>query len=81
MPELPEVEVLARHLRPLLKGKTIRTVEIRRAKVLRPTAVSHFKRILTGAIFSGLTRRGKYLLFELRAKKSRKKYFCLAIWA
>ena len=26
MPELPEVEVLVRHLRPLLRGKTIRRV-------------------------------------------------------
>ena len=27
MPELPEVEVLARHLRPFLRGKSIRGVE------------------------------------------------------
>src|SRR5438477_587469 len=39
MPELPEVEVLARHLAPLLRNQTIRTVEIRRAKVL-PCALS-----------------------------------------
>ena len=32
MPELPEVEVLARHLRPLLRGKTIRGISVRRAK-------------------------------------------------
>ena len=34
MPELPEVEILVRHLAPLLKGKKIREVEVRRAKVL-----------------------------------------------
>jgi hypothetical protein len=39
MPELPEVEVLARHLRPLLRGRTIRGVTVRRPKVLRPTTV------------------------------------------
>jgi len=66
MPELPEVEVLARHLRPLLNGKIIRSVEVRRAKVLQPTSVSRFQKELCGAKFVGLHRRGKYLLFELR---------------
>jgi formamidopyrimidine-DNA glycosylase len=71
MPELPEVEILARHLRPLLRGKTIREIYVRREKVLRPTSPAQFKKILRGAKFTGLTRRGKYLLFELRAKNSR----------
>ena len=77
MPELPEVEVLARHLRPLLLGKTIRTVEVRRKKVLHPTASARFKRVLRGAKFLGLRRRGKYLLFELRPKSSREKILLL----
>ena len=68
MPELPEVEILARHLRPLLRGKTIRGVEVRREKVLRPTSLQQFQKILTSATFRGLSRRGKYLLFELRSK-------------
>ena len=38
MPELPEVEVLVRHLAPLLEGRTIRAVHVRRAKVLAPTS-------------------------------------------
>lgn len=71
MPELPEVEILARHLRPLLRGKTIRAVEIRRAKVLQPTSPARLKTKLRGAKFLNLTRRGKYLLFELRPKNSR----------
>lgn len=77
MPELPEVEVLVRHLRPLLLGKTIRSVEIRREKVLHPTAPARFKKILCGANILGLRRRGKYLLFELRPKKSREKFLLL----
>jgi len=72
MPELPEVEVLARHLRPLLHGKTIRGVEVRRAKVLRPTSRQKFQRALAGAKFTGLSRRGKYLLFQLRSKTPNK---------
>lgn len=64
MPELPEVEVLARHLRPALHGKVIRSVQVRRAKVLRPTSERALQRALTGARFKRLDRRGKYLLFE-----------------
>jgi formamidopyrimidine-DNA glycosylase len=71
MPELPEVEVLARHLRPLLMGKTVRAIEVLREKVLRPTTKSQFKKVLLGATFSGLQRRGKYLLFEFKPKNSR----------
>jgi formamidopyrimidine-DNA glycosylase len=67
MPELPEVEVLVCRLRPLLRGRTIRAVEVRRARVLRPTSTRQFKKRLRGAKFVGLTRRGKYLRFDLRA--------------
>src|SRR5271154_3105731 len=68
MPELPEVEVLARHLRPLLRGKIIRGVEVRREKVLRPISLKKFRQTLIGAKFKNLTRRGKYFLFELQSK-------------
>jgi len=66
------VEILARHLRSLLRGKTIRDVIVRRAKVLKPTPQREFRRILTGAKFIGLERRGKYLLFQLRLKDTHK---------
>ncbi len=73
MPELPEVEVLMRHLRPLLLGKTIRGVIVKRAKVLRPTVSVEFRRTLLGATFTGLSRRGKYLLFQLDGKTAGKR--------
>jgi len=73
MPELPEVEILARHLRPLLCGKTIRGVDVRREKVLRLTSLKKFRQTLLGAKFADLSRRGKYLLFTLHAKRSGKK--------
>lgn len=69
MPELPEVEVLVRHLRPLLRGKIIRAVQIRRDRVIRPTSAAKLKRVLVGAKFGELTRRGKFLLFQLRHSK------------
>jgi formamidopyrimidine-DNA glycosylase len=66
VPELPEVEVLVRHLRPLLGGRTIRSVEVRRAKVVGPASTRIFTQVLRGARFCGLSRRGKYLVFRLR---------------
>jgi formamidopyrimidine-DNA glycosylase len=67
MPELPEVEILVRHLAPLLRSRKIHEVQVRRAKVLAPTKPELFKRMLQGAAFERVTRRGKYLLFTLRS--------------
>ena len=77
MPELPEVEILVRHLRPLLRGRTIRAVEVRRPEVLQPTRPAEFKRRLIGARFLDVTRRGKYLLFQMRAKAARAEFTLL----
>lgn len=66
MPELPEVEVLVRHLAPLIRDRRIVEVEVRRPKILAPTSVNNFNRALIDAKFVDLTRRGKYLLFEMR---------------
>jgi len=68
VPELPEVEVLIRHLEPLLRHKTIQSVVVRRARVLRPTSPLVLRRTLKGAQFVGLTRRGKYLVFEFQSR-------------
>lgn len=66
MPELPEVEILVRHLEPLLKGKLIRAVQVRRPKIVAPTSVRRFRQALLGASFQNVSRRGKYLLFSLK---------------
>ena len=71
MPELPEVEVLVRRLAPRLKNKTIRRVEVRRARVLRPTRPAELERALTGARFVDLARRAKYLAFTLQGAGGR----------
>jgi formamidopyrimidine-DNA glycosylase len=65
MPELPEVEILVRHLGPLLQGRTIREVEVRRPKIVAPTRVHVFRKTLQQARFTGVSRRGKYLRFAL----------------
>lgn len=68
MPELPEVEVLVRHLAPLLKNKIVRDLRVQRAKVLKPTSVRELREKLCGAKFIRLERRGKYLVFTLRKR-------------
>src|ERR1041384_5706856 len=72
MPERPEVEVLVRHLSPLLRNKTVRRVEVRRSKVLLPTTPRQLSRTLVGARFGGVSRRGKYLVFDVRRVSQRK---------
>ncbi len=70
MPELPEVEILVRYLRPLVVGKRIRKVSVHRSKSVRPISVSRMCRAVEGAKIIGLWRRAKYLLFELQKSRS-----------
>lgn len=76
MPELPEVEILVRHLAPLVCGRTIREIAVRRERVIRPTAASALRRNLRGARILGVTRRAKFLVFNLRRPNTRES-FCL----
>ena len=66
MPELPEVEVLVRKLRPRLIGQTIRDVSVRRLRVIAPTTEQQLSRKLKGARFVSVDRRAKYLVFTLQ---------------
>ena len=74
MPELPEVEVLVRHLAPSLRGKMIREVNVRRAKVLGSTSERNFRAALLGAKFLNVNRRGKFILFTLRSGQRRESF-------
>ncbi len=65
MPELPEVEVLARHLDRRLPGRRIRTVQVARPRSVRPHPPREFASRLAGGRFVSVGRRGKYLLFGL----------------
>jgi formamidopyrimidine-DNA glycosylase len=71
MPELPEVEILVRHLAPLIRGRKVRVVEVRRAKILAPTTLREFEETVRDGTILDLTRRGKYLLFEFRPARRR----------
>ncbi len=78
MPELPEVEVLVRHLDPLVKGQRIKGVTVRREKVIRPTTPQQLAETLTGATLQGVTRRAKFLLFQLKAKGAKETFPLIA---
>ncbi len=61
MPELPEVETVMRGLRPVLEGRRIAAVELRR-KDLRFAFPKGFAKRLTGKRVTALRRRAKYIL-------------------
>jgi formamidopyrimidine-DNA glycosylase len=65
MPELPEVETIRRHLAPHVEGRTLDGVEILDARWCRPLAPPEVEAALRGRRVERLTRRGKYLVWEL----------------
>jgi len=64
MPELPEVETIKTILDPIVKNKTIENVVILREKTLI-TDPRAFAKDLVGQTFTGVTRKGKFLVFHL----------------
>ncbi len=65
MPELPEVETIARRLAPILAGREIRAVDLRWIRSLATPAPSEFQQRLCGQTIRSITRRGKYLRLYL----------------
>ncbi|GIX50043.1 MAG: formamidopyrimidine-DNA glycosylase [Limisphaera sp.] len=65
MPELPEVEVLVRYLRPRLRGRRIRGAVILRPSILRPPDPARSHSLWQGRRIRELRRRGKYICFDL----------------
>lgn len=65
MPELPEVETIARDVRPHLVGAMLRDVRVVKADVLRGLAGRAFERALAGRTVTGVARRAKHLVILL----------------
>ncbi|GAA3364236.1 Fpg/Nei family DNA glycosylase [Saccharopolyspora gregorii] len=59
MPELPEVEALARHLRDVAAGRAVTRVDVASMSVLKTADPPHTA--LAGRVVTGADRRGKYL--------------------
>ena len=64
MPELPEVETVMRGLKPVLEGRRIASVTLRRSGLRFPFP-DDFAARLTGRGVTGLWRRAKYILASL----------------
>ncbi len=65
MPELPEVETIARDLRHDLVGRRIVDVEVRWERTVATPPAAELKAALVGLQIMGADRRGKFLLFPL----------------
>jgi len=67
MPELPEVETIARALRPVLVGKTILGADLRWARTLAAPSARKFKEVIRGEVIRNVGRRAKFIDIELKA--------------
>jgi formamidopyrimidine-DNA glycosylase len=65
MPELPEVEAVARALRPLVRGRQIRCLHVFHAIAFKPQAAAEIARRVEGRGVQEVFRRGKSLFLAL----------------
>jgi formamidopyrimidine-DNA glycosylase len=69
MPELPEVETIARTLRPQLIGRTILEADLRWARTLAMPSAKQFREQIKGQKVTGVSRRGKFLIIKLASTR------------
>ncbi len=65
MPELPEVETIKNELLPHITGHRVDGVTLVFEGIVKEPSVEEFYSRLIGQRLTGLTRRGKYLIFSL----------------
>jgi formamidopyrimidine-DNA glycosylase len=65
VPELPEVETIRRHLAPHVEGRRLERLEVLDERWCRPLAPVELAAAVEGRRVVRLSRRGKYLVFEL----------------
>jgi formamidopyrimidine-DNA glycosylase len=70
MPELPEVETIARGVREVVAGRTIQTVATPRPDVLREATSREFARRLRGAVITDSRRIAKHVVISLHTGDS-----------
>jgi formamidopyrimidine-DNA glycosylase len=68
MPELPEVETIARDLAPKITGRTISRVDVRWRRSVDDRGLS--ARSLIGDTIAGVRRLGKYVTFDLASGRT-----------
>ena len=65
MPELPEVETIARQLKDLVVGRRVRGFTSHWHKLTEPLSARDFEKRLIGRQITGVSRRGKFVVLEL----------------
>ena len=65
MPELPEVETIARKLRPELVGNSIMKADLLWSRTLATPTQAKFEKMITGQEINEVGRRAKYLFLQL----------------
>ncbi len=70
MPELPEVTVVINELKKTsIINQRIKSVNVFLPKVIKNTTVDKFKKFFVNEFIKNITRKGKYLIFELTHNK------------
>jgi len=65
LPELPEVETIKNELSPWVVGQRFNQVSVLDSRLIYQLPVPEFCRRLTGQAIETISRRGKYLIFQL----------------
>ena len=65
MPELPEVETIARKLEPELIGRTIKEADLLWSRTLAAPSPKQFRKQIQGQKIKEVTRRAKYFILKL----------------
>ncbi len=65
MPELPEVETVARSIEPHVVGRTIVAADVRWARTVATPSPKKFKQQIQGQRILGVSRRAKYIILQL----------------
>ena len=69
MPELPEVETIKNELIPHVVGHCVTGVTLFWEGIVRQPSVQEFRSRLVGQRITGISRRGKYLIFSLSSEE------------
>src|SRR5688572_15203392 len=77
MPELPEVETVARLLRPKLVGRGLGASEVRWRRTLGGASPRAFAQAVEGTRVRSIERRGKWLLMELSRARKEAGFLCV----
>ena len=68
VPELPEVETIRRALAPVVEGRVLVRLEVGDPRFCAPAPPEELEQAVSGRRLARLTRRGKYLVWELERR-------------